>query len=46
MGKHDSHYVCRNCLSGCTIQSELVVHERICGIQNKSVNIPCKETDV
>ena len=29
--KHDNHYVCRNCLSSYTIQSELKTPKRICG---------------
>ena len=46
IGKHDNCYVCRNCLSSYTIQSELVTHKFLCGNKNKSVYIPCKETHV
>ena len=39
IGKHDSCYVCRNCFSIYTVQSELSIHKRICGIKNKTVYI-------
>ena len=44
VGKHDSCYVCRNCLSIYTVQSELSTHKKLCGNKNKSVYIPSKET--
>ena len=46
IGKHDNHYVCRNCLSSYSNQSELATHKRICGNKDKSVYIPCRETHV
>ena len=46
ISKHDSHYVCRNCLKNCTNQSELAIHIWICGNNGKSVHIPCKENHV
>ena len=46
IGKHDNCYVCRNCLSSYSIQSELVTHKRICGNKDKSVYILCTETHV
>ena len=46
IGKHDNIYVCRNCLSGYTVQSEFITHKRLCGNKNKSVYIPSKETHV
>ena len=46
IGKHDNIYVCRNCLSSYTVQSELITHKRLCGNKNKSVYIPSKETHV
>ena len=46
IGKRDRRYVCRNCLSSYTIQSELTTHKRICDNKDKSVYIPCKETHV
>ena len=44
IGKHDNRYVCRNCLSSYTIQSEITTHKKTCGFKNKFVYIPCKET--
>ena len=46
IGKHDCSYVCRNCLSSYSIQSELTTHKKICGIKNTFVYIPCKESHV
>ena len=46
IGKHDNHYVCRNCLNSYSIQSELTTHKILCGNKAKSVYIPCKETHV
>ena len=46
IGKHDSSYICRSCLSSYTVQSELTTHKRLCGIKNKSVYIPAKESHV
>ena len=46
VGKHDCQYICRNCLSSYSVQSELLVHKRICGGKDKSVYLPCKETHV
>ena len=45
-GKHDNCYICRKCLNSYSIQSELTIHKKICGIKNKPVYIPCKETHV
>ena len=38
--------MCRNWLNSCTKQSELTTHKRLCGNNDKSVYIPCKETRV
>ena len=46
IGKHDNSYVCRNCLSSYSVQSELITHKKLCGNKNKSVYIPSKETHV
>ena len=46
IGKHDSSYICRNCLCSYTVQSELTTHKRLCGTKNKSVYIPAKESHV
>ena len=46
IGKHDNIYVCRNCLSSYSVQSELITHKRLCGNKNKSVYIPSKQTHV
>ena len=46
IGKHGNIYVCRNCLSSYSVQSELILHKRLCGNKNKSVYIPSKETHV
>ena len=46
IGKHDNCYVCRNCLSSYSVQSELITHKILCGNKNKSVYIPSKETHV
>ena len=46
IGKHDNIYVCRNCLSSYSVQSELITHKKSCGNKNKSVYIPSKETHV
>ena len=46
IGKHDNIYVCRNCLSSYSIQSELITHKILCGTKNKSVHIPSKDTHV
>ena len=46
IGKHDNSYVCRNCLSSYSVQSELITHKRLCGNKNKSVYIPSKESHV
>ena len=46
IGKHDNQYVCRDCLSSYSIQTELTTHKRICDNKDKSVYIPCKETHV
>ena len=46
IGKHDNSYVCRNCPSSYTVQSELNTHKKLCGNKNKSVYIPSKETYV
>ena len=46
IGKHDNIYVCRNCLSSYTVQSELITHKRLCGSKNKAVYLPSKETHV
>ena len=37
IGKHDCRYLCRNCLGGYTIQSELTNFKRICENENRSV---------
>ena len=44
IGKHDNSYVCRNCLSSYSVQSELITHKKLCGNKNKSVYVPTKET--
>ena len=46
IGKYDNIYVCRNCLSIYSVQSELKTHKRLCGNKNKSVYIPSKESHV
>ena len=46
IGKHDNCYVCRNCLSSYSVQSELITHKILCGNKNKSVYIPSKESHV
>ena len=46
IGKHDNSYVCRNCLSSYSIQSELITHKKLCGDKKKSVYIPCKKTHI
>ena len=46
IGKHDNHYVCRNCLNSYSIQTELTTHKILCGNKAKSVYIPFKETHV
>ena len=46
IGKHDNIYVCRNCLSSYSVQSELTIHKKLCGNKNKSVYIPSKESHV
>ena len=46
IGKHDNSYVCRNCLSSYSIQSELITHKSLRGNKDKSVYIPSKETHV
>ena len=46
IGKHDNTYVCRNCLSSYSVQSELATHRRLCGTKTKSVYIPSKESHV
>ena len=46
IGKHDNCFVCRNCLSSYSVQSELITHKKLCGNKNKSVYIPSKETHV
>ena len=46
IGKQDSRYVCRNCLNCYSNQSELTTHEILCGNNDKSVYIHCKETHV
>ena len=46
IGKHDSQYVCCNCLNSYTIQSELITDKILCGKKNKSVYIPCKESHI
>ena len=46
IGKHDNIYVCRNCLSSYSVQSELITHKRLCGNKNKSVYKPSKETHI
>ena len=35
IGKHDNSYVCRNCLSSYSVQSELITHKKLCGNKNK-----------
>ena len=44
--KRDNIYVCRNCLSSYSVQSELITHKRLCGNKNKSKYIPSKEIHV
>ena len=46
IGKHDNSFVCRNCLSSYSVQSELITHKKLCGNKNKSVYIPSIETHV
>ena len=46
IGKYDNSYVCRNCLSSYSIQSELITHKRLCANKDKSVYIPAKESHV
>ena len=46
IGKHDNIYVCRNCSSSYSVQSELTTHKKLCGNKNKSVYIPSKKTHV
>ena len=46
IGKHDNSFVCRNCLSSYSIQSELTTHKILCGNKNNSVYIPSKETHI
>ena len=46
IGKHDNSFVCRNCLSSYSVQSELITHKKLCGNKDKSVYIPSKETHV
>ena len=46
IGKHDNIYVCRNCLSSYSVQSELITHKKLCGNKKKSVYIPSKETHI
>ena len=46
IGKHDNRFVCRNCLSSYSVQSELITHKKLCGNKNKSVYIPAKESHV
>ena len=46
IGKYDNSYVCHNCLSSYSIQSELITHERLCANKDKSVYIPAKESHV
>ena len=35
IGKHDNSFVCRNCLSSYSTQSELTTHKKLCGNKNK-----------
>ena len=46
IGKHDDSFVCRNCLSSYSVQSELITHKRLCVNKNKSVYIPAKESHI
>ena len=46
IGKHDNGFVCRNCLSSYSVQSELITDKNLCGNKNKSVYNPSKETHV
>ena len=43
IGKHDNQYVCRNCLSSYSVQSELSTYS---GNKNKSVYITTKESHI
>ena len=45
-GKHDNNYICRNCLSSYSVQSEIITLKRLCGNKNKFVCIPSKECHV
>ena len=46
IGKQNRRYVCRKCLNSYTNQLEILTHKRLCGNNDKSVYIPCKETHV
>ena len=46
IGKHDNSYVCINCLSSYSVQSEVTTHKKFCGNKNKSVYIPTKKSHV
>ena len=46
IGEQDNRFVCRNCLSSYSVQSELISHKKLCGNKNKSVYIPSKESHV
>ena len=46
IGKHDNQYVCRNCLSSYSQQSQLDNHKRLCANKEKSVYLPCKQTHI
>ena len=46
IGKHDSHYICPNCLNSYTDQSEVAIHKRIFDNKAKSIYIPCEENHV